>query len=295
MSLTSSIKHPRVRSALDDLLRSLDWPRSLPAPLLVPRRPGVDPRLAGTAFDYAIRFELGRKYPEVEESGWVAEHAPFIMEQFGSSESRTFRAWQRVTNARTFLRKHRKRMRPGASWFRRLATHCLKLAHLDFITRDPFNWLASEFSEPSPDAVEDIVQLLAKVPLHAFEGRRVLLNPAFGQTGARLVGGADADLMVDDHLIDWKVTQDLVIRRDMVRQLLGYVLLCDQARKDGEPLPQLNKGSLYFARHARLVTLDFVPLRNEPTFPHRAQLALDLMQRAEEEAAKQFEHAAGGP
>ena len=51
----------------------------------------------------------------------------------------------------------------------------------------------------------------------------VILNPTF--TGSDDVGGADADLIVDDCLIDIKTTKSKSLDRDTAYQLVGYMLL----------------------------------------------------------------------
>lgn len=54
-------------------------------------------------------------------------------------------------------------------------------------------------------------------------GRRITPNPAFALSDA--LGGADADLLVDDTLIDFKSTATTaVVRRVDIWQLVGYVL-----------------------------------------------------------------------
>ncbi|MBB5642761.1 hypothetical protein [Cryobacterium roopkundense] len=61
-------------------------------------------------------------------------------------------------------------------------------------------------------------------------GERFEPNPVF--TGSMLVGGADADWIIGDVLIDSKAYADLTVPklRDFLRQLLGYVMLdCDDS------------------------------------------------------------------
>jgi hypothetical protein len=47
------------------------------ARLLVPS--SGNPQLAGTAFDYLLRFELNRRAPHAKVRAWVAEGAPFLL------------------------------------------------------------------------------------------------------------------------------------------------------------------------------------------------------------------------
>lgn len=98
------------------------------------------------------------------------------------------------------------------------------------------------------------------------------MNPSFGASSA-LVGGADADLIAGDELIDWKVVkrprQGL---RSHLAQLAGYAIL---SQMEGRPLKTC---SLYFARHG--ITLSI------PT----AELLSDNI----DEAIERFKRALGG-
>ena len=50
------------------------------------------------------------------------------------------------------------------------------------------------------------------------------LNPTFGE-GSRLVGGADADLVLDGIIIDIKTTSKMVFSQQYFKQLVGYYIL----------------------------------------------------------------------
>ena len=67
-------------------------------------------------------------------------------------------------------------------------------------------------------------------------------------TGSVDVGGADADMIVDELLIDIKVTKRSSIELDWLRQLLGYVLL-DYSDQYG-----ISSIGLYLARQGVLVS-----------------------------------------
>ena len=78
-----------------------------------------------------------------------------------------------------------------------------------------------------PAGLEDLAGLMAR--LHASElaglvGQPAHLNPTFAGSG--LVGGADADLVVDGLLVDVKTTQYTAMpKREVAYQLLGYLLM----------------------------------------------------------------------
>jgi hypothetical protein len=68
------------------------------------------------------------------------------------------------------------------------------------------------------------------------------------------VGGADADLIVGDTLIEIKTTQAGKIERDHMRQLIGYVCLAYAAG-----VCAVQKVSVYLSRHGALREF---PLKN---------------------------------
>jgi hypothetical protein len=69
-----------------------------------------------------------------------------------------------------------------------------------------------------------------------------ILNPTFA--GSAKVGGADADLVLGDTLVEIKTSTDVQKRfRDILYQLLGYVLL------DYPDEHSIRSVSVYFARH----------------------------------------------
>lgn len=79
---------------------------------------------------------------------------------------------------------------------------------------------------------------------------RAFLNPTFGK-GSSLVGGADADLIIDRTLIDIKTTKSISFTQDMYNQLLGYYAL--STFKDG--LGGIAGLGIYFSRYGVLHTV----------------------------------------
>ena len=70
--------------------------------------------------------------------------------------------------------------------------------------------------------------------------KHAVLNPTF--FGSGWVGGADADLIVEDCLVDVKTTKNLLKETDWIFQLLGYTLL------DFHDGYQIRNVAIYFAR-----------------------------------------------
>lgn len=74
--------------------------------------------------------------------------------------------------------------------------------------------------------------------------KNALFNPTFGK-GSIVVGGADADLIADNTLIDIKTTKSFGCKAQHYNQIIGYYLL-DKYQHDG--VSKLEKLGLYFSK-----------------------------------------------
>ncbi|MCS3684282.1 hypothetical protein [Salinibacter ruber] len=101
--------------------------------------------------------------------------------------------------------------------------------------------------------MEDLRNLIACVPEEEFMAEdHCLLNPTFG-TGSFLVGGADADLIVDNSIVDFKTTKRWRSRRRSFNQLAGYYALFridDWEHVDSGI--EISILGIYFSRHGVL-------------------------------------------
>lgn len=124
----------------------------------------------------------------------------------------------------------------------------LDLARLDSIIRS--GNFPQDLKEYEEKDIEDLRNLYQVIPREKFntEGE-ILLNPTFGDA-SRLVGGADADLVIDGTLIDIKTVKSLNLRRYAWRQLIGYSVLADL----DSDFPDLDKVGFYFSRFGVLWT-----------------------------------------
>lgn len=94
-----------------------------------------------------------------------------------------------------------------------------------------------------------------------------MLNPSFGEASG-LVGGADADLIIDERLIEIKTTTRWSFPRRTFDQLLGYHILMHIGGVDGVPdLPTIETYGIYYSRHARLYTFPVREVMDEERFP----------------------------
>jgi hypothetical protein len=79
---------------------------------------------------------------------------------------------------------------------------------------------------------------------------------------------ADADLVLDDLLIDIKTVKEASFDREVFNQLIGYYALhlIGGFRKGGRHR-KIKRLGVYFARHGQLVTVDVASIVNPKTFP----------------------------
>lgn len=283
MSLTSFVKGPDVRAMLKPLRP--DIPRKIEAPLLAPPRSGRT-QIIGIGFDYLFRFEVQRRYSAARHQHWVADNAPLMLRGadipggelqiiepgsppmlsrppggFARIARKVDRLLDEIHDA---VDAHVSARNPDPVAMRSIAAHAMRLARLDLVYRARV--LDLGFANAELDDVEDLLAMIEVVPWNAFatEGR-ILLNPTFGQASA-IVGGADADLIWGDLLVDLKSTKDEKIKPEYFDQLLGYFLLARRNRRKQRSFPQVKRVGLYFARRAHLLTFPVETWTAHPTF-----------------------------
>lgn len=262
MSLTQKIKDPIYGPRLDAII-----PRqsaSLGVPRLVDSRTRV-PALIGTAFDYAARIELARHCTHAVQGPWVAEMATGLLEKRLPGLSYLPALTKAVADARSWADTYARRGTGAARDPATVAEHALRLARIDVVYRA--GYLAPELlADPAAAEISEMIELLARLPIERLaHDSRVLLNPTFGWCSAA-VGGADADIITGDRLIDFKTTSSGRVERDMLRQLVGYYLLARAAAEDGLDVPPIASLEIYFARFGHFRVIDTTELLAHPDF-----------------------------
>lgn len=222
-------------------------------------------RIVGTAFDYVLRFFLQRINSVAQTRGWIAEDGA---ELIGTSEyefdldhnTLSHKADRKRRQADTYISEarseHQAYLKTGLVTDKLLFA-ALRLAYLDIAVRagpDRIDWVHLK----SPDAkdVVDLRTLLALVKASSFKATRAcLLNPTFGAASG-LVGGADADILLDDCLIDIKTTKNRHLDNRDFLQLIGYYLLhgfdgihCGGSKTTAH---EVNSLAIYFSRYGYL-------------------------------------------
>lgn len=246
MSLTGLIRHdPNIKSLFKEYF---DKPRLPPGPDMKAPPLTEDYQLVGTAFDYLLRFKVARlnsdKTSPERKHGWVAEAALDRIEDDELKEKAEFDIKEARERRDKFIEKE--------DVTEELLKSAIRLARLDPIFRAG---RGKEYigDEIKTENVEDLKNLIACVPEQEFTAENhCLLNPTFGR-GSLLVGGADADLIVDNSIIDFKTTKRWRSRRRSFNQLAGYYALFKI-----DDLEHVDSGieisilSIYFSRHGVL-------------------------------------------
>jgi hypothetical protein len=214
--------------------------------LLVPPLPEKSKAsLVGTAFDYLLRFHIERLNPQAVTRPWIGEDALHYLAidnpaLFSEASERVSQAKQ---NHSAFLK--------AGELTDKLLNSILYLAQLEPIFRR--NYIFEGWKTVEELERQNLRKLLSVVDSEKFKTNGVVaLNPTFG-LASELVGGADADLLIDDLLIDIKTTKELSLEREAFNQLIGYYTLYTIDGIDGTP-PQheVKRLGIYFSRYAYL-------------------------------------------
>jgi len=243
MSLTSLLNEPSVRDALRPLVTN---PGLRPKPATVIPRRAIAPNRVGTAFDYALRFGLKARYPRAVENILAQRFVGSVHVRFGPPDRYEVLDEMCRHAVRTLRRAARcKRLTRAAS------RACFDLGAIDLIYRAGLD--DDVFNAPSREQLDEVIALFNGVPWEAFRPRRSMhLNPEF-RDGTSLLRGADADLLIDDGIIDIKTVFEQSLDVKYVRQLVGYALLAQTYGVTGRRgRPTIERLGIYFARACHL-------------------------------------------
>lgn len=233
--------------------------------------------LVGTGFDYLLRFYLKRLNRHAIESQWVAEHSlshplsplldEVVIEAGGGVVSyKETELTKKVSGVIEQAKAGYASYLASGGLTDDLIRSALGLAQLDPIIRARI--IDENLGIIENEDVEDLRRLLSIVPAEPFTARQLcLLNPTFGEA-SRLVGGADADLLIDDALIEVKTTKKLDFQTPFFHELMGYVVLHELGGIGGlRPKPPIRRAGIYFARHAYLKLFDLDEVMQRGTLP----------------------------
>lgn len=280
MSLTSFLKDNkdvRERFRREFQMPKLTVNKDLLAPPLTKRY-----CLIGTAFDYLLRFYIKHLNPDAITKEWIAEclfKDPFSpifkdannieMAQGQGIISFTFTETDLTIKVKRIIEQAKKAYLEYLSSGKiidELIESALLLAQLDYIYRSKV--IDKNIGIIHKEDVTDLRNLISIIDSESFKAQGLcLLNPTFNE-GSHLVGGADADLVIDDVIIDIKTTKKLELQRPHFDQLIGYYILYEiSGIGDFKPKPKIKKIAIYFSRYAHLYILNLEEIIDKHNFP----------------------------
>lgn len=258
MSLTAILDQTPTRRALAPLIAKPEVPTRMP-PLI---EPGEFHRgTMGTAFELLFMAELRQKMPVAGEVMAPSYGLDLLRSWAGSSLARehwieikaSYKRW-----ADTLADPEHTLLPLGPA-----AQAALGLARIASVYRAYLWWLLrmqtdalSLCAESPRHAVLELLGLLDLVPWDTFlERGPVFVNPHFGR-GSKRLGGADADLVLGDAMIDIKTSARCSVGIEDVRQLVCYTLLANRYGLNGERRVRITRFGFYLARIGRLYLFD---------------------------------------
>jgi hypothetical protein len=229
----------------------------------------------GTAFDYLLRFYVKYLNPNTIDKGyWVAEIALALLQ----NNPALYAKGKKVISQ---AKEREKDFLESGQITDGLIESTLSLAYLDPIYRANrgHEYIGIPIDE---NDIEDVRKLISIVTPDHFKAKRLcMINPTFG-IASTMVGGADADIVIDDNIVDIKTSQKFELQLSDFHQVIGYYVL-HQIGGLGElqPKPEIKRVSIYFSRYAYLHTVDLEDMINEDTF-------LDFVEWFKERAKKEY-------
>jgi hypothetical protein len=208
----------------------------------------------GTSFDYAMRLILSKlntnclvDYFDTVNCGnkYIkdTEYYPMVAE-LGAKTKKRKKFIADFLNKKALYLKDKLMIKD-------LLSDCIILAKLESNYRSGKDYPDSDIFSFNDDDVKDLSNLVNAINPTLFKTTdRLVLNPIFGKSSA-YIGGADADFIMDDTLVDIKVTKYLRFTAEQFRQLIGYWWLDQREHK----LYGFNKLAIYYARYGVLFTL----------------------------------------
>lgn len=239
--------------------------------------------LIGTAFDYLFRFHLEflNKGQIIQTENWIAdriyERQTFRFKRWLKNRHKSGISRPQVVEAVKKFRYFRDQYNQAKCNYKKflvngqltdeLVTSSIFLARLDVVHRAGPAYLGHIFMEPDRADVDDLQSLISSVDFDRFIAKdNCYLNPTFG-AASKLVGDADADIIIDNTLIEIKVVRELKLKREYLNQLLGYYILSliSGINENPEVKPIENIG-VYFARFGVLWTIPLSKLGDEKKY-----------------------------
>lgn len=255
MSLTSFVARSRVRDIFNKH-----------CPLKKEFKPQTSPNLkaapitknysqVGIAFDYIFRFYLEKLNPDCSlDFGWTSTKALQLFDIMSEN-------YKIINEIIDNAKLHKNAYIDSGILTDDFLYSVLKLSSLEPIIRAGRG--LEYIGQVHSDDIKDLKQLISLIHQDEWMGKnRCWLNPSFN--AGILVGGADADIILDDMLIEIKTVKNFCVSRAYLNQLIGYYIL-DQIRGiDESGLPSsIKRLGIYFSRYGYLWSIKVEDLISE--------------------------------
>ena len=277
--LTSFIKAKDVREKFDQEFNKPEL--SVNKPLIVPPLSIRSSKTIGTAFDYLLRFHIQRLNPQsIERRPWVAESSLKFYEEekdFLMAEDR--KVYPKIKQITSSAQSSLSSFLENGMLSDAIIKSALELATIDSYERSGNG--GDLIGITHKEDMQELRSLFQYVNDDHFKTKKLcLLNPTFGSASA-MVCGADADLVIDETLIDIKTTKSLKLEAAAFRQIVGYYVL-HQLSGVGElkPKAKISNLAIYFSRFGYMHTMKVTDIITPKTFP---DFLVWFEQRAKEE------------
>ncbi len=269
MSLTSILKDNSLKALHKRLKKDFKKPRNSFKEVIKVPLSSTRPGLIGTAFDYLFRFnmEYNNKNRVVKPRYWIAEKAYKLLRKelltnekvivgygFDTEVSNSSRILKIIDKQFNIAKKNYSQFLKTGGITNELISSSIFLAKLETYYR--IESIDKNYSQFFPEDVKDLSEMFLLLKNRAFKvNKKCYLNPTFGK-GSDLVGGADADIIIDNTLIDIKATKRLAVSRLHFNQLVLYYILSHIGGINNKPNDKpIDEIAVYFARFDVLWTV----------------------------------------
>ena len=223
-------------------------------------------QLVGIAFDYLLRFYLERINVGSKTCAWVADEGVTLLDPLEGTSDIYEIAKTYLVTARELYHSYIQ----NGLLTDELISAALCLAYLEG-TRRSGTFNEAKLKTLDDRDVADLKELISIAHEQDFTSRKACyLNPTFGLTHS------NADLIIDNKLIDIKTTRDLVLDRRHLHQLIHYYILLslngiDVGRKRPlnyfEEVCEVSHICIYFSRHGYLYPMKTSDLISPGSLP----------------------------
>ena len=211
--------------------------------------------IIGVAFDYLFRFHIEHINSISNEKSWVSELA---MEAYRLRENnkKIYNTGTEIINTVKTLKKEFLKTGLASD---DLIQETLRMAYIDPYYRSEFG---AEYIgiKPSQESLDELKRQVNLIEHKKFKSKNLcVLNPSFGKASV-VVGGADADLIIDTTLLDIKTTSKLDFTLEMFCQIIGYYSLNKINASESYNITELG---IYYSRYAYLFKFNVNDLATE--------------------------------